>query len=232
MKLWRWLILLLPLPVLAASLEAGVDALARQDYSAALKEFRPLAEQGNVVAQVNLGNLYMKGAGVAQDYAEARRWFLQAAAQNEPMAEAKLGILSYYGLGLKKDSTEAASWFGKAAERGDATAQTILASLYAAGEGLPRDNVMAYYWYGRAADAGNAEAATGLATLEEEIAPGDRDEALRLLAGARKAAVERDQRALEKLAETGQDAATGLGHTARAAPRHRRTRAAKRRRKH
>ncbi len=41
--------------------EVGVEAWGRGDYDTALREFRPLAEQGHAQAQVNLGIIYVKG---------------------------------------------------------------------------------------------------------------------------------------------------------------------------
>ena len=49
--------------VLAADFEAGVEAYKRGDYATALREFRPLAEQGHVVAQAQMGLMYFWGFG-------------------------------------------------------------------------------------------------------------------------------------------------------------------------
>ena len=49
-------------------------AYDRKDYATALREFRPLAEQGMAEAQFNLGTFYQFGWGVRQDHAEAVRW--------------------------------------------------------------------------------------------------------------------------------------------------------------
>ena len=87
-------VLLVSLPV-RADLQTGVDAIVRRDYATALNAFKPLAEKGNVAAQVNLGNLYMKGLGVEQNYHLAQHWYLKAAEQGERMAQTKLGILYY-----------------------------------------------------------------------------------------------------------------------------------------
>ena len=55
------LILLLAPPVLADSadeqFQRGVEAYERGDHATALKEWRPLAEQGHVSAQYNLGSM-------------------------------------------------------------------------------------------------------------------------------------------------------------------------------
>ncbi len=54
-----------------AGFDEGVAAYGRGDYATALKEFRPLAEQGDADGQFNLGLMYELGRGVTQDYAEA-----------------------------------------------------------------------------------------------------------------------------------------------------------------
>ncbi len=54
-----------------ADFQAGRDAYKRGDYDTALKEWRPLAEQGDAQAQFQLGVKYDEGQGVAQDIREA-----------------------------------------------------------------------------------------------------------------------------------------------------------------
>jgi len=55
--------------------EDGVAAYDNGDYAAALKLFRPFAEQGNTKAQTALGLMYyVGGRGTPQDYAEAIKW--------------------------------------------------------------------------------------------------------------------------------------------------------------
>ena len=44
------LAMVLPMPALSADFEAGLNAYDRGDYATALKEWRPLAEQGDVAA--------------------------------------------------------------------------------------------------------------------------------------------------------------------------------------
>ena len=43
-----------------ADFQVGVEAYERGDYATALTEFRRLAQQGNAVAQSNLGQMYRK----------------------------------------------------------------------------------------------------------------------------------------------------------------------------
>ncbi len=64
--------------------QAGMDAYERGDYGTALKEFRPLAEQGHAQAQVNLGIIYSQARGVPKDSVQAYRWYTLAAGQSVP----------------------------------------------------------------------------------------------------------------------------------------------------
>ncbi len=69
----------------AADFEAGKEAYYRGDYDTALKEWRPLAEQGFASAQNNLAKMYRRGEGVPKDDVLAHMWWSLAAAQgHEP----------------------------------------------------------------------------------------------------------------------------------------------------
>jgi uncharacterized protein len=76
------LVFFLSLPALA-DLVAGQKVLLIRDYATALKEFLPLAKDGNASAQYNLGLMYNDGHGVAQDYKEVLRWYALAEAAQE-----------------------------------------------------------------------------------------------------------------------------------------------------
>ena len=51
--------------VSAQDFQKGFRAYKSGDYATALREWRPLAEQGNADAQYNLGVMYYNGKGVA-----------------------------------------------------------------------------------------------------------------------------------------------------------------------
>ena len=53
--------------VFAQDLNKGFKAFNAGDYATALKEWKPLAEQGNEKAQNILGAMYYEGIGVPQD---------------------------------------------------------------------------------------------------------------------------------------------------------------------
>jgi len=112
-----------------ADFQAGVDAYDRGDYATALREFRPLAEQGNVDAQFNLGVLYTEDLGVPQDYVQARQWYEQAAAQGYAMAELSLGVLYAQGRGVLRDFVQAQKWYILAGADGNKDAATLRDAL-------------------------------------------------------------------------------------------------------
>ncbi len=112
-----FLALALSAPSLAANFQVGWEAYERGDYVAALKEWRPLAEQGNTSAQNNLGVMYAEGRGVPQDYAEAVRWYRLAAEQGNAGAQNNLGIMYDTGEGVTQDNVQAHMWYNLAAGR-------------------------------------------------------------------------------------------------------------------
>ncbi len=64
-----------------ADFQDGVAAYDRGDYTTALEEFKPLAEQGNAQAQFSLGAMYVFGQGVPQDSVQAYMWIDLAASR-------------------------------------------------------------------------------------------------------------------------------------------------------
>ncbi len=98
-----------------AGLDEGVAAAKRGAYATALREWRPLAEQGNAGAQYNLGIMYYKGQGVPRDDAEALQWFRKAAEQGYAKAQYNLGVMYGNGRGVPQDYAQAHMWFNLAA---------------------------------------------------------------------------------------------------------------------
>ena len=77
-----------------ADFKAGEEAHQRGDYATALKEFRPVAQQGDADAQFILGVMYSKGQGVPQDDVQAYMWVNLAAAQGIEDARKARDILA------------------------------------------------------------------------------------------------------------------------------------------
>ena len=92
-------------------------AYQRGDYATALREWRPLAEQGYADAQFNLGVMYDEGRGVPQDDAEAVKWYRKAAEQGDAGAQYNLGVMYGNGLGVPQDYAQAHMWYNLAASR-------------------------------------------------------------------------------------------------------------------
>jgi len=67
--------------------EVGVEAWGRGDYDTAVREFRPLAEQGHAEAQMNLGIMYSQGQGVPKIDVQAYGWYILAGGQGNDLAE-------------------------------------------------------------------------------------------------------------------------------------------------
>ena len=89
------------------------------DFATALKEWKPLAEEGNAVAQNNLGLMYHNGWGVPQDYKEAVYWYRLAAEQGDAKAQGNLGVMYAFGNGVIKDYVYAHMWGNIASMNGN-----------------------------------------------------------------------------------------------------------------
>ena len=100
----------------SADFQKGFDAYERGDYATALREFRPLAEQGNAGAQNNLGVMYEKGQGVSQDDKTAVKF---AAEQGDANAQFNLGSMYEKGKGVLQDFVRAHMWWNISASQGD-----------------------------------------------------------------------------------------------------------------
>ena len=138
--------LFLGLPSYSSDFDKGLTAYNNGDYATALKEWKPLAEEGDVDAQYHLGVLYDNGDGVPQDYKEAVRWYTLAAEQGVAEAQFNLGNMYYDGQGVSVDYKEAVRWFTLAAEQGDVDAQYNLDFIHRKGLGVPQDDKEAV-WY-------------------------------------------------------------------------------------
>jgi hypothetical protein len=102
--------------------ENGKGEGVPQDYAEAERWWRLAAEQGDAVAQYNLGVMYYYGAGVERDRAEAARWYRLAAEQGDVDARTNLGWMYRYGEGVPKDYALAYMWLNLAAAQGHKSA--------------------------------------------------------------------------------------------------------------
>ena len=149
-----------------ADFKAGEKAHHRGDYATALREWQPLAKQGQAVAQYNLGLLYANGQGVPKDDAQARQWYEKSANQEHADAQVNLGSLYDYGRGGPQDFKMAVRWYSRSANQGNELAQRRLGLLYERGDGVPKDYVQAYMWY----KLGAANGGKSGAIMRDELA--------------------------------------------------------------
>ena len=78
-------------------LQQAITAYQSGDYNQAFKLFQLLAQQGDALAQNNLGVMYENGQGVAQNHQQAFTWFQRAANQGDDDAQYNLGVMYYQG---------------------------------------------------------------------------------------------------------------------------------------
>jgi uncharacterized protein len=138
--------LLVGTPAFSGDYKKGYDAYQSGDYATALREWTPLAEQGDARLQAKVGSMYSIGQGVPQDYKTALKWLRLAAWQGNDSAQTNLGIMYSQGQGVPQNKKTAVKWFRLAAEQGNAYAQYNLGYMTAYGAGVPQDSVYAHMW--------------------------------------------------------------------------------------
>ncbi|MHA1567696.1 MAG: SPOR domain-containing protein [Alphaproteobacteria bacterium] len=112
-----------------ADFGAGFAAYSRGEYEEAVEQWRSVADEGNVKAQVGLGFMYEKGLGVPQDFTKAVRWYRQAADQDDSIAQYNLGVMYGNGTGVLQDYVEAHRLFSLAATQGNEDARNSLSYI-------------------------------------------------------------------------------------------------------
>ena len=199
----RYLFFILSLCLIIAPLawgdyQDGRKAYNQGDYATALKELRPLAEQGHAGAQYFMGYMYYKGQGVDQDGEEAVKWLRMAAEQGDVKSQVRLGVMYRLGLTVLKNYEEAEKWLRMAAEQEDTKAQYNLALMYFRGEGMQQDNTEAVKWYRKAAELGlpRSQFRVGVMYYEGMGVPKDDDEAVKWVRMAAEQDYEQAQRIL------------------------------------
>lgn len=87
------------------------------------------AENGDAIAQSNLGLWYELGLEMPQDMQKAKEWYAKAAAQGDTTAQYKLGCFYEEGKGGPKNLNEAIKWYTQAAQHGHAVSKIALKRL-------------------------------------------------------------------------------------------------------
>ena len=160
--------------------QKGVAAAHSGDFATALREWTPLAEQGEADAQTILGVMYEEGKGVPQDYKTAVKWYKLAAEQGDADAQTQMGFMYNKGKGVPQNDKTAVKWWTLAAEQGNALAQGNLGAGYAFGRGVLKDYVYAHMWGKIAATNGNAVGRKLRDFVEKKMTPADLSTAQKL----------------------------------------------------
>jgi hypothetical protein len=80
------LLLSIAVPVAAGPLEDGEAALKRGDYATTMRIVRPLADQGDGMAEAIIGSMYQYNKGVPLDFVTAYMWYSLGAAHGNSLA--------------------------------------------------------------------------------------------------------------------------------------------------
>ena len=96
-------------------LEAGCDFAEKEIFDKAFEHFLISAKLGNVLAQVNLANLYDDGKGCDQDFKQAVYWYKRAIKLGS--AEGAFNLAVHYK--FHNNLRWAKFWFLRAIKMGD-----------------------------------------------------------------------------------------------------------------
>ncbi len=156
--------------------QQGWEAHDRGDFAQAFQLWLPLAQHGNVTAQINIGVMYDYGKGVPQNFSNAEKWYRAAALQNHVIAQYNYGVFLSEGKVAAEDDETAQQWLLKAATQGYADAQYKLGIMYAQSAAVQEQKATAAEWLYQAGinylssgdDKGVESATTALKTLDSE----------------------------------------------------------------
>lgn len=146
------------LGISADALKNGMMAFQSGDYKQAMEIWKPLAEDGNMIAQFSLGMMYHDGYGVEKNEIEAANWFLKSAEQGFAPGQFNLGNAYKFGRGLQQNTALAIQWWHKAAEQESASAQFNLAIAYYYGDSVEKNETEGMKWFRKAAENNHPEA--------------------------------------------------------------------------
>lgn len=124
-----------------------------------------LAEQGDPVAQYNLGVTYAQNQTNPEKAQLAIHWWTKAAAQGHQLAQYNLGHCYAEGNLVEQNGIRAVRWFTAAAENGVAQAQFVLGLFFQQGRFVKQNLDQAIDWYQKAGEQGYRQAVFNLAHL-------------------------------------------------------------------
>tara|TARA_E500000331_G_C16927981_1_gene570693 strand:+ start:135 stop:683 length:549 start_codon:yes stop_codon:yes gene_type:complete len=93
-----------------ADFQKGYAAYQNKDYATALREWRPLAEQGNADAANHIGQMYKNGRGVPRDHKTAVKWYRLAAEEGHAFGALNLAFAYFGARGVEENWVSGYVW--------------------------------------------------------------------------------------------------------------------------
>lgn len=123
------------------------------------------AVRGDAVAEDTLGDMYLRGFGVASDVTVAMQWYRKAAMQGNAQGQRNLALAYAGNFRQARNDNLMLHWLTLAAGNGDAMAADRMGRLYYGGGVVLRDPAQAAHWFAIAANEGYAPSQYILATM-------------------------------------------------------------------
>mmetsp|Transcript_87580 Transcript_87580/g.249068 ORF Transcript_87580/g.249068 Transcript_87580/m.249068 type:complete len:225 (+) Transcript_87580:869-1543(+) len=105
------------------------------------------AQQGHMLAQLWLAELYESGHGLAVDLTQGFRWMHAAAVQGHADAQYEVGLAFEHGRGTNQSYAKAFEFYHRASLQGNPLATYSVGLLYESGCGVDADPAKAIEWY-------------------------------------------------------------------------------------
>ena len=145
-----------------APVDPAEEVLQRPDETEEeyFERMSPLAEEGEVLAQIAVAEACFYGRGTPTNRVAAVEWYRKAAEAGVASAQASLGLCLLNGLGCEKDAEEAVEWYARGAEQDDLNAINGLAFCCLHGFGTEKDEKKGFELAMKAALRGHAPSQT------------------------------------------------------------------------
>lgn len=93
--------------LISASDRCAFERVDDESLPLALDACQRAADDGDMQAQFELGQLYYKGERIERDYATSLQWLEKASIQGEPRAQYLLGMMHFNGEGIPRNLPQA-----------------------------------------------------------------------------------------------------------------------------
>jgi TPR repeat protein len=155
---------LIQIVLLANTYEDAMNLYDKKEYSKALDILKVLSDNGNAVAQNDVGVMYESGQGTNVNYKVAETYYEKSALLGNSDAQYSLGLIRKG----QKRYIESVKLFKKSAVQGNEWGQHYLAIMYQYGKGVRRNYIEAIKYYNQSIVQGNYISQANLAIMYEK----------------------------------------------------------------